>query len=67
MARTTKCVYFDVCVCVTGSTFAKGRYVAYIFSVKINFKGPCVQVAGLRTCLLLIPSQLANAIKMETL
>ena len=51
-----KGVYFDVCI--TDSTFAEGRYVVYIVSVKINFKRPCVYMAGLRTCLVLIPSQL---------
>ena len=58
-------VYFDVCI--TNSTFVEGRYVAYIVSVKINFKRPCVEMAGLRICLVLIPSQLANTIKLETL
>jgi len=65
MTRTTKCAYFDVCV--IDSTFAEGRYVAYNFPLKINFKGPCVEVAGLRACLVLISSHLTKTIKMETL
>jgi hypothetical protein len=60
-----KGVNFDVFI--TDLTFTEGLYVAYIVSVKINLKRPWIEMAGLRSCLVLTPSQLVNTIKMETL